>query len=68
MIITLAGNRKEYPEGLTVSRLIEAEQVETPLYVTISLNDELLDNDLRESTVLKEGDQVEFLYFMGGGC
>ncbi len=68
MIITVAGNRKEYPEGLTVSRLIEAEQVETPLYVTISLNDELLDNDLRESTVLKEGDQVEFLYFMGGGC
>ena len=22
----------------------------------------------KESTVLKEGDNVEFLYFMGGGC
>ncbi len=68
MTITVAGKKKAYPDGLTVSQLIEAENVETPLYVNISLNDEFLDNDLRNSTILKEGDEVEFLYFMGGGC
>ena len=49
MIITVAGNKKEVKDGLTVAELIEQEKVETPQYVTVSLND------------------VEFLYFMGGG-
>lgn len=68
MTITVAGNQKEYPEGLTVGQLIQAENVETPLYVTVSLNDEFLDSAVRDETVLKDGDEVEFLYFMGGGC
>ena len=68
MTITVAGNKKEYPEGLTVVQLIQAENVETPLYVTVSLNDEFLDSAVRDETVLKDGDEVEFLYFMGGGC
>ena len=68
MTITVAGNKKEYPEGLTVGQLIQAENVETPLYVTVSLNDEFLDSAARDETVLKDGDEVEFLYFMGGGC
>lgn len=68
MTITVAGNKKEYPEELTVGQLIQAENVETPLYVTVSLNDEFLDSAVRDETVLKDGDEVEFLYFMGGGC
>lgn len=68
MTITVAGNKKEYPEGLTVGQLIQAENVETPLYVTVSLNDEFLDSAVRDETFLKDGDEVEFLYFMGGGC
>ncbi|MGM9578190.1 MAG: sulfur carrier protein ThiS [Evtepia sp.] len=68
MTITVAGNKKDYPEGLTVGQLIQAENVETPLYVTVSLNDEFLDSAVRDETVLKDGDEVEFLYFMGGGC
>ena len=68
MTITVAGNKKEYPEGLTVGQLIQAENVEIPLYVTVSLNDEFLDSAVRDETVLKDGDEVEFLYFMGGGC
>lgn len=63
MTITVAGNKKEYSEGLTVGQLIQAENVETPLYVTGSLNDEFLDSAVRDETVLKNGDEVEFLYF-----
>ena len=68
MTLTVAGEKKEYKEGLTLPELIEAENVETPEYVTVSLNDEFVTKEDRESTVLKEGDTVEFLYFMGGGC
>lgn len=68
MIITVGGDKKEYKEGLTLPELLEAEKVEMPEYVTVSINEEFVDSEDRESTVLKEGDQVEFLYFMGGGC
>ena len=67
MKITVAGTGKEYEDGLTVSKLIELENVETPQYVTVSLNEEFVESGAFASTVLKDGDSVEFLYFMGGG-
>ncbi|SDB14336.1 sulfur carrier protein [Pseudobutyrivibrio sp. YE44] len=67
MTITVAGEKKEYKEGLTLPELIELEDVETPQYVTVSINDEFVATEDKEKTVLKEGDSVEFLYFMGGG-
>ena len=67
MKLNVAGENKEYKEGLTVKELIELENVETPEYVTVSLNDEFVDQGAFESTTLKDGDVVEFIYFMGGG-
>ena len=67
MKLIIAGNPKEYEEGLTVARLLEREQVETPQYVTVSLNDDFVPGDAIAETVLKDGDRIEFLYFMGGG-
>ena len=68
MFITVAGNKKEYKEGLTVAELIEAEKVDNPLYVTVSVNEEFIENGAFNKAVLKDGDNVVFLYFMGGGC
>ncbi|MGX8711964.1 sulfur carrier protein ThiS [Clostridium sp. KNHs216] len=67
MKLTVAGVQKEYAGGLTVAQLIEREQVETPEYVTVSVNDEFIQRDTFSETVLQDGDIVEFLYFMGGG-
>lgn len=68
MKLTVAGNVKDYEDGLTVAKLLELEKVETPIYVTVSINDEFIPNATFEETVLKDGDSVEFLYFMGGGA
>ncbi len=68
MTVTVAGVKKEYEEGLTISKLIELENVETPEYVTVSVNEEFAQREEFDSSVLKDGDEVEFLYFMGGGC
>lgn len=68
MTITVTGNKKEYAEGTTAEQLIKAENVETPEYVTVTINDEFVDSDKRGTTVLRDGDTVEFLYFMGGGA
>ena len=63
MTITVAGNKKEVADNLTVAQLI----IETPEYVTVTINDEFVKSGTFEETTLKDGDVVEFLYFMGGG-
>ncbi|MBR4767032.1 MAG: sulfur carrier protein ThiS [Clostridia bacterium] len=68
MRITVSGVQKEYADGLTVEQLIEAEKVESPLYVTVTRNDEFVDRESFADTVINDGDVIEFLYFMGGGC
>lgn len=67
MTITVAGVKKEYSDGLTVAKLIEQENVEMPQYVTVTINDEFVESGAFESTSVKDGDNIEFLYFMGGG-
>lgn len=67
MKLIIGGEVREYNEGITVAQLIVKENVETPEYVSVSLNDEFVANDAFNSTILKEDDVVEFIYFMGGG-
>ena len=67
MKITVAGEAKEVRDGLTVAELIEQENVETPEYVTVSVNDDFVKSEDFATHKLNDGDVVEFLYFMGGG-
>ena len=66
--VTVAGKVKEYDEELTIQQLIEKENVENPLYVTVTINDEFMQRDDFEVRKIKDGDVIEFLYFMGGGA
>ena len=67
MFLTIAGEKKEVADGITVAALIEQEKVETPEYVTVSVNEEFVERASFDTYALKDGDEVEFLYFMGGG-
>jgi sulfur carrier protein len=67
MKIIVGGEFKDYPEGLSLSDLIKLENTETPEYVTVALNDDFVESGTFDRIILKEGDNVEFLYFMGGG-
>lgn len=53
---------------LNVTQLIAQNNVEQPEMVSVQVNDEFLDREEWEQTELKEGDRIDFLYFMGGGC
>jgi len=68
MTITVAGNKKEYEDGLKLTELIEKEDIESPEYVTVTINDEFVESGAFETTEVKDGDEIEFLYFMGGGA
>lgn len=67
MKITVSGEVKEVRDELTIAGLIEQEKVETPEYVSVSVNDDFIKKEDFASYKLKDGDVIEFLYFMGGG-
>ena len=67
MKVTIAGNTKDIAEGITLAQLVIDEKVENPEYVTVTVNDESVENHDLENVVVKENDNIEFLYFMGGG-
>ena len=67
MKVTIAGNVKDIAEGITLAQLVTDEKVENPEYVTVTVNDEFVENHDLENVVVKENDNIEFLYFMGGG-
>ena len=67
MKVTIARNVKDIAEGTTLAQLVIDEKVENPEYVTVTVNDEFVENHDLENVVIKENDNIEFLYFMGGG-
>ena len=52
---------------LTVQELLVVKDVKMPEMVTVELNGNILDRAAFPTTSLKDGDTLEFLYFMGGG-
>jgi sulfur carrier protein len=45
---------------------LKAKKIE-PQMVAVEVNDKVLEPDHLATTHLNEGDQVEFLFYMGGG-
>ena len=67
MQITVGGQNKNYPDGISLLQLAEKEKIENPNYATAVVNDDYVRYDDFASVVLSDGDTVEFVYFMGGG-
>ena len=68
MQITVNGEANEFDEAdVNLARLLEIKRVEAPEMVAVQLNGEFVNMESYPSTYLKAGDDVEFLYFMGGG-
>jgi sulfur carrier protein len=53
-------------ESLSIYGLLDELNVPDPLYVTVELNGEMERTNF-DSVMVKDGDEIEFLYFMGGG-
>ena len=68
MKLTINGEAKEIKENIVLSELLIIENVEMPEMVSVQLNDEFVRQDEHKSITLKDGDEINFLYFMGGGA
>jgi sulfur carrier protein len=54
-------------ESLSISGLLGELDVSDPLYVTVELNGDIMERINFGNILVRDGDEIEFLYFMGGG-
>ena len=67
MKLVINGEEVTSKGGLNVSELLVEQEVKMPEMVSVEINGQILRRGEFDTTVLNEGDKVEFLYFMGGG-
>ena len=65
MQVKINGKSEEFPGG-SVLDLLKTKKIE-PQMVAVEVNDTMVDREHLGSTSLKEGDRLEFLFYMGGG-
>jgi sulfur carrier protein len=68
MILTINGKDIVYNEGkVSLVNVLEQNGVKNPDIVTVQLNGNFVQKQDFDKTELKDKDEVDFLYFMGGG-
>ena len=65
MQVTINGKPEEVGGG-TVLEILKAKDV-SPQMVAVELNSKILERDELASAVVKDGDAIELLFYMGGG-
>ncbi len=68
MKIKANGKEVVLEKELTVKELLAFQNVEMQDYVTVQINGEFVSRDDFGTLPVRDGDVVEFLYFMGGGA
>lgn len=69
MVVVINGEQKAFEQGdLSIAQLLALSGVESVETVSVQRNGEFVDKVEFATTALVEGDEVDFLYFMGGGC
>jgi sulfur carrier protein len=65
MQVRINGKAEDFPGG-SILDLLKTKKIE-PQMVAVEVNDTMVDRERLASTELKEGDRLEFLFYMGGG-
>jgi sulfur carrier protein len=63
--LKINGKSEEFPGG-SVLDLLKTKKIE-PQMVAVEVNDSMVEREQLATTELKEGDRLEFLFYMGGG-
>lgn len=66
--IIVNDEKQEVSLPLTLAELIKINKVFQTEMVTIQVNEDFAEKEDYEKIQLKDGDRVDFLYFMGGGA
>ena len=68
MNIKVNGETKSFSgQSVTIDALLKVNNVENPQLVTVQHNGNFVDRQQYGSEIVRENDEVDFLYFLGGG-
>ena len=68
MKLTINGQSEDiHTQSPSISDLLKIKNVEMPEMVSVEHNGEMVDRASFDTTLVKENDDIEFLYFMRGG-
>jgi sulfur carrier protein len=67
MNITLNGEKKQVPDGITITGLLDFLSIQHQR-VAVELNETIVKKQRYSEAVLTDGDSLEVVSFMGGGC
>jgi sulfur carrier protein len=65
--ISVNGKAQELETPISIAELIKLNNVAQPSMVSIQLNGQFVNRDDFADTHVSDGDELDFLYFMGGG-
>jgi sulfur carrier protein len=65
MQLKVNGKPEDFSGG-TILDLLKTKKIE-PQMVAVEINDSMVEREQLGTTHLKEGDRLEFLFYMGGG-
>jgi sulfur carrier protein len=65
--ISVNGREQEVEVPILLIDLIKKNNVEQPDMVSVQINGEFVLRENYTTTQINDGDEVDFLYFMGGG-
>lgn len=69
MQISLNGEKRQIDNDVvTIANLLKKEKVESPEMVSVQVNGEIIDRKFYQGKKIGADDEVDFLYFMGGGA
>lgn len=66
MQVTINGQPETLDGGLSVAELLALRKLE-PVRVAVELNEEIVRRKLFPETVIRDGDRIEIVAFVGGG-
>jgi sulfur carrier protein len=66
MTITLNGDEREIPDGLTVEGLLAHLDLH-PRTIVVERNGDILRRDAYPGVQVEQGDRLELVHFVGGG-
>lgn len=67
MKIKINGKIKEFKKEINITEILSQLKVEMPEAVSVQLNGKFVKKENFQKTFVREKDEVDFLYFMGGG-
>ncbi len=67
MNIIINGKSESIAKEISIEELLREKKIERPETVVVEINDEVLKRSSYGTTLIRENDRIELIYFMGGG-